>query len=214
LVAFLWIFRKNLNLGVVTLPGWSDLLGIRAYVHDSTVAMLGALLLFAVPLPGARRRFVLDWETALQVPWGVVLLFGGGFSLARAFGTSGLSEWIGHALHGLAVLPVPLMVATTAFLVTFLTELTSNTATATLLLPIAASAAQGLGLHPFLLMLPATLSASCAFMLPVATPPNAIVFGSERLEIRDMVRAGIWLNLIGVVLVTVVVLVFGRFLYG
>ncbi len=212
-VALLWIFRKSLNLGFVTIPGWSDLLGIRKTVHDSTVAMLGALLLFAVPLPGARRRFVLDWETALKVPWGVVLLFGGGFALAKAFGASGLSQWIGQALHGLAGLPVPLIVATTALLVTFLTELTSNTATATLLLPIAAAAARGIGLHPFVLMLPATLSASCAFMLPVATPPNAIVFGSERLEIRDMARAGIWLNLIGVAIVTFVVLVFGRFLY-
>ncbi len=212
-VALLWIFRKSLNLGFVTLPGWSDLLGIRKTVHDSTVAMLGALLLFAVPLPKAKHRFVLDWETALRVPWGVVLLFGGGFSLARAFGTSGLSAWIGQALHGLAGLPVPVIVAATAFLVTFLTELTSNTATATLLLPIAAAAARGLGLHPFVLMLPTTLSASCAFMLPVATPPNAIIFGSERLEIRDMARAGIWLNLMGVVLVTLVVLLFGRFLY-
>lgn len=208
-VALLWLTRGDLNLGVVKVRGWASLLGISKYVHDSTVAILGALILFLFPQKQERGAFVLDWETAVTIPWGIVLLFGGGFALAHAFTASGLSQWIGERLHFFQHLPAPLIVLGVSLLVTFLTELTSNTATATMILPVMAALAQGIGVHPYLLMIPATLSASCAFMLPVATPPNAIVFGSGELHVYEMARAGIWMNLIGALIVLLVVYLFG-----
>ncbi len=213
LVALLWIFRRTLHFGIFTIPGWADLLGITKYVHDSTVAIFGAMLLFALPIGRGRDTFLLDWKTAVAIPWGVVLLFGGGFALALAFKTSGLSQWFGENLRILKDVPTPVLVAAIALMVTFLTELTSNTATATLLLPVVASLATAIQVNPTLLMVPTVVSASCAFMLPVATPPNAIVFGSERLSIPDMAKTGIVLNLVGVGVVTFVTLVFGRFLF-
>jgi len=213
LVAVLWIFRRTIHFGLWTIPGWADLLGLSKYVHDSTVAIFGAMLLFALPVRRGPDPFLLDWKTAVAIPWGVVLLFGGGFSLAYAFKASGLSKWFGENLQVLKDVPLPVLVASIAFMVTFLTELTSNTATATLLLPVVASLATAIQVDPVYLMVPTVISASCAFMLPVATPPNAIVFGSERLTIPDMAKTGIVLNLIGVVIVTAVTLTLGHFLY-
>ncbi len=207
LVVVGWIFRKGLNLGFVSIPGWSGLLGISKYVHDSTVAMFGAMLLFIIPARDGGR--VLEWRTAVQIPWGIVLLFGGGFSLASAFGASGLSQWIGNGLAGLGNLSIPVLIIAISTTMTFLTEFTSNTATATLMLPILASAAVGMGTDPRLLMIPATLSDSCAFMLPVATPPNAIVFGSGQLKIKEMMKAGIILNILGVIVVLAVMYFIG-----
>ncbi|RKY95394.1 MAG: SLC13/DASS family transporter [Candidatus Hydrothermota bacterium] len=202
LVAFLWIFRKNLTIGGFTLPGWSNLLGISKYVNDSTVAIFGALLLFVIPTDWSKYEFALDWDTALRIPWGIILLFGGGFALASAFKVSGLSEWIGYKLAVLKGAPHPVLVIATATLLTFLTELTSNTATATLMMPILAAVARGLGVHPLLLMIPATFSVSCAFMLPVATPPNAIIYGSGYVKISDMARTGLIMNFTGIILIT------------
>ena len=207
LVVFGWIFRKGLNLGFVSIPGWSSLLGISKYVHDSTVAMFGSMLLFILPARNGGR--VLEWRTAVDIPWGIVLLFGGGFSLAYAFGSSGLSKWIGTNLAGLGNLSTPLLIIAISTTMTFLTEFTSNTATATLMLPILASAAVGMSVDPRLLMIPATLSDSCAFMLPVATPPNAIVFGSGQLKIKEMVKAGILLNIAGIIVVLLVMYFIG-----
>jgi sodium-dependent dicarboxylate transporter 2/3/5 len=167
--------------------------------------MIAALLLFAIPLRGAPRRFALDWETARRVQWGVLLLFGGGLALAGAFEASGLTTWIGARLTGLRGLPAPVIVGITATLFVFLTELTSNTATAALGMPVLAGAASGLGVPAVQLMLTAALSASMAFMLPVATPPNAIVFGSGTLRIGHMARVGILLNLAAILVITVVV---------
>ncbi len=195
LVALLWIFRKDLNFGVWTLPGWAGILGVGSFVHDATVAIAGALLLFL--LPDRTGEPLLPWEEAVRIPWGIVLLFGGGFSLAHAFQVSGLAAWIGARLHGLGVLPYPLLILMVALLTTFLTELTSNTATATVLLPILAAVAEGIHQPPLPIMVAAALAASFAFMLPVATPPNAIVFGSGRLRVAHMVRAGLVLNLCG-----------------
>ena len=205
LVAVAWIFRKNIDIGFFVIPGWSNLLGISDYVHDSTVAMCGALLLFLMPVDFRRREFVLNWEWAVRIPWGIILLFGGGFALAAGFQTSGLAQWIGERLAFLCGMPLILMILGICLLLTFLTEVTSNTATTTMMMPVLGSMAVAMCIHPYLLMIPATISASCAFMLPVATPPNAIIFGSGYLRIPDMARVGFFLNLIGAIIVTCLV---------
>lgn len=197
----LWIFRPLL--------GEISLFGLQPFAHlsDPAIAMGAALLLFVAPTRAGRhgddeQRFVLDWNTAKELPWGILILFGGGLSLAAALRDNGVAELIGAQVAGLAFVPGPVLVLGVVAGVVFLTELTSNTATAATLVPLLAALAPGLGLDPLLLAVPAALAASCAFMLPVATPPNAIVFGSGRLTIADMSRAGLWLNLIGIVLIT------------
>ncbi|MGI9626772.1 MAG: SLC13 family permease, partial [Longimicrobiales bacterium] len=145
-----------------------------------------------------KGEFVLDWPTARKIPWGVLVLFGGGLSLARAMDQSGLAVWIGSGVAGLSDVPVWVIMAAVGTLFVFLTEITSNTATSTMAMPIMAGAAIGLGVAPLALMATAALAASMAFMLPVATPPNAIVFGSGYMTIPQMVRAGIWMNLIAI----------------
>jgi sodium-dependent dicarboxylate transporter 2/3/5 len=200
--AVAWVLRTPKVLGAIRLPGLTDVV---PGLTDAGIAMIAALLLFAVPLRRASRRFALDWETARHVPWGVLLLFGGGLALAGAFEASGLTTWIGGRLMALRGLPGPVVIGTTATLFVFLTELTSNTATAALGMPLLAGAAEGLGLPPAQLMMAAALSASMAFMLPVATPPNAIVFGFGVLRIRHMARVGIVLNLAAILVITVVV---------
>jgi solute carrier family 13 (sodium-dependent dicarboxylate transporter), member 2/3/5 len=171
-------------------------------IDDAAIAIAGAIALFAVPVSLQRNVFVLDWESARRLPWGIVLLFGGGLALADAFMSSGLSAWMGQALTGLAGLQPLLVLALVVTLVIFLTEVTSNTASATLIMPITASLAVGLLIDPLLLMVPAALAASAAFMLPVATPPNAIVFSSGCVTIQQMCRVGFWLNIGGVVAIT------------
>jgi sodium-dependent dicarboxylate transporter 2/3/5 len=202
LVALAWIFRKDIVIGLFTIPGWSNLLGISEYVHDSTVAMVGALLLFIIPLNFKKREFVLNWEWALKIPWGIILLFGGGFALAAGFQNSGLAKWIGNSLSFLGGMPIIIMIFIVCLFITFLTEVTSNTATTTMMMPVLGSLAIAMGMHPYLLMIPATISASCAFMLPVATPPNAIIFGSGYIRIPEMAKAGFFLNLIGAAIIT------------
>jgi sodium-dependent dicarboxylate transporter 2/3/5 len=200
--AVAWLLRTPKVLGSVRVPGLTDVV---PGLSDAGIAMLAALLLFVVPLRRATRRFALDWETARQVQWGVLLLFGGGLALAGAFEASGLTTWIGARLTALEGLPVPVVIGATATLFVFLTELTSNTATAALGMPLLAGAADGLGIPATQLMLTAALSASMAFMLPVATPPNAIVFGFGVLRIGHMARAGILLNLAAILVITAVV---------
>lgn len=180
--------------------GWQTWLHVENATYGS-VALLGALSLFLLPSGSSDQR-LLTWEQARQIEWGVLLLFAGGIALAKAFMSSGLSDAIGHQLAGLAQLPTWLMVLCICLSVTFLTEVTSNTATTTLLMPILAATAIAMKVDPALLMLPAALSASCAFMLPVATPPNAIVFASGKLRVQDMARAGLIINLVGAVLIT------------
>lgn len=176
-----------------------------AGLSDPVIAMVAALVLFVVPVDVKRRVFVMNWETALKIPWGILLLFGGGLSLAAAIRTNGVGEYIGHQLAILSGIPVLLLVMAVIALVIFLTELTSNTATTATFIPILAALAPVFDLPPFMLIVPAAIAASCAFMLPVATPPNAIVFGSGHVTIQQMIRAGFWLNLLGVVLITVLV---------
>ena len=173
-----------------------------AGLTDSTVAMIGALALFVIPADARQRRFVMDWQAAAELPWGILVLFGGGLSLAAAVENNGVAEFIGSQASHFAGMPalVIVLVVTTAMI--FLTELTSNTATTATLLPVFAALAPGLGVHPYLLVFPAAIAASCAFMMPVATPPNAIVFASGEVTIPQMAKAGWWLNLLGIALIT------------
>ncbi|MCB2199105.1 SLC13 family permease [bacterium] len=203
LLALLWVFRTPLDTGWFTIPGWNMLLPEPSFAGDGTAAIALGILLFVLPAKGERGARIMDWQTARQLPWRIVLLFGGGFALAGAIKASGLASWIGVQMQGLSVLPPVLTTASISFLMTFLTELTSNTATTQMAMPILGALAVAIGRSPYFLMIPATLSASCAFMMPVATPPNAIVFGTGRLRIADMAKTGIALNLIGVVLITI-----------
>ena len=199
LAALSWIARPLLIR--VQIGDFHPLAGL----SDPVIAMIAALVLFVVPVDVKRRVFVMNWETALKLPWGILLLFGGGLSLAAAIRVNGVGEYIGHQLGILSGIPVLLLVMAVIALVIFLTELTSNTATTATFIPILAALAPVFDLHPFMLIVPAAIAASCAFMLPVATPPNAIIFGSGHVTIQQMIRAGFWLNLLGVVLITVLV---------
>ncbi len=209
--ALLWVFRKPLTFGETTLlPGWQSWWVLQKMgaigLHDSTVAMGMAILMFLIPArknEEGQTQYLMDWRTAERLPWGILLLIGGGFALAGAFQTTELSLFLGRHFSALvADWPAWMLVAAVCFLLTFLTELTSNVATVATLVPVLAQAAVKIGLDPRLVMIPAAISASCAFMLPIATPPNAIVFGSNRIEMGQMVRYGIALNLLGVVLIT------------
>jgi sodium-dependent dicarboxylate transporter 2/3/5 len=207
-----WVFRTDVPLGAVTIPGWSTLLGVQ--VHDGTIAMAAAVVLFAIPADRRASTFVLDWEWAARIPWEVLLLFGGGFALAAGFKDTGLDQWMAGGFGRLAGLPPVAMVFALCLIVILASEIASNTALTTLLLPVLAATAKTVGIHPYLLMLPATLAASCGFMLPVATPPNAIAIASGYVTTPQMVRAGLVLDLVGAVLITAAALLLGRPIFG
>jgi sodium-dependent dicarboxylate transporter 2/3/5 len=209
LMAFLWLFRKDINIGIFTLPGWSRITPLPHFVDDGTVAIFVSLLLFVIPSKTEPGDRIMEWATASRLPWGIILLFGGGFALAAGFKESGLSQWVAEQLTGLRGVTPVLLVASNSTLLTFLTELTSNTATTETILPLLGSLAVSIQVNPLLLMIPATISASCAFMLPVATPPNAIVFGSGEVRMADMIRAGIILNIIGIITITAFIYLLG-----
>jgi solute carrier family 13 (sodium-dependent dicarboxylate transporter), member 2/3/5 len=192
--ALLWILRNPL----VELTGLT--------ITDTSIALLGATVLFALPASIQEGRFTVDWDAAGKVPWGVLLLFGGGLALAGAFKTTGLAAAIGEAVAGLGTVDTGVIVLATIAAIIFLTELTSNTATTATFLPILGAVAVGLGQNPMILTVPAALAASMAFMMPVATPPNAIVFSYEELHIADMMKAGLWLNLLAIMLIYAVML--------
>ncbi|NTS77970.1 SLC13/DASS family transporter [Catenovulum sp. SM1970] len=187
-----WIFRQ------APFGGWSDWLGIKT-VGDSTIALMSVAAMFIVS-SGVKENGkilrLLDWKTASHIPWGMLLLFAGGICIAKAFQASGLSQLLGDQLTTLATWPTYLMIIAVCLTVTFLTEITSNTATTTLLMPILAVAGVAAAIDPKLLMIPAALSASCAFMLPVATAPNAIVYGADAFKISTMAREGVVLNIL------------------
>jgi len=183
-------------------------------ISDAGIALLAGLLLFTLPAGAGRGVRLLDWESAVKLPWGVLLLFGGGLALSSQFSASGLTDWIGTQVEALGTVPVLVLVAAVAGGVIFLTELTSNTATAATFLPVAGGVALGLGVSPMLLAIPVALAATCAFMLPVATPPNAIAFGSGYVTIPQMVKGGLWLNLLGVVLITLATMTLAVWVFG
>jgi sodium-dependent dicarboxylate transporter 2/3/5 len=195
LVCFSWITRSFLLAPL--LPA----------LDDTIIALLGVMLLLLLPSSGKSepKGRILDWKTAEQIPWGVLILFGGGLALAEGFKETGLANWIGQHLSLIEGVSFFVLLLIIVAAVNFLTEVTSNVATASMLLPILASVAIKLDVHPFGLMVGATLAASCAFMLPVATPPNAVVFGPGYLKIKDMVKAGLWLNVLSIILLTLMV---------
>jgi sodium-dependent dicarboxylate transporter 2/3/5 len=195
--ALLWIFREPLTQSA-WLVAW---LPAVAQLDDTVIAVLAAISLFLIPVDWRRGTFALDWDTAATIPWGVLLLFGGGFSLAHAVTESGLAEWLGSHVANLSDAPPWFLVLVVTTMLIFLTELTSNTPTVAAFMPILHVVALQLKIDPLLLMVPATLSASMAFMLPVATPPNAIVFGSGHVTIGEMARSGFALNFASIVLI-------------
>jgi sodium-dependent dicarboxylate transporter 2/3/5 len=204
--AFGWVFREDLVLGFLTIPGWSRLLPRADLIDDATVAIGMAMILFFIPTRSrdAASHTMMGVDVFTKVPWHIVLLFGGGFALAQGFRVTGLSELIGTRFAGLEGVAPFAMITVVCGGLTFLTELTSNTATTEMILPILASVAVAMKANPLLLMIPATLSASCAFMMPVATPPNAIIFASGRIKIAEMARVGLAINLIGVLVISLV----------
>ncbi|MFT6370193.1 MAG: sodium-dependent dicarboxylate transporter 2/3/5 [Maribacter sp.] len=190
--AFAWISRSFLLQKLI--PA----------MDDTIIAMISVVILFLLP-SGQKNKKLILWEDAVKLPWGILILFGGGLTLALGFESSGLALWIGSKLTALETLPFILLLLILITLVNFLTEITSNIATTAILLPVLVSLAPVLGVHPYYLMIGATLAASCAFMLPVATPPNAVVFGSGYLEMDDMVKKGFWLNIISILILTAAV---------
>lgn len=195
LMALTWVLRPVL----VTLPGLSAL-------DDSGIAMAGGIALFLIPSGDKSDPLLLRWTYAEKLPWSVLILFGGGLTLAGAVSRTGLAEWLGGSLHAIGTLPLAAVVIIAAAMIIFLTELTSNIATTATFLPVVGAIAIESGFDPIVLTVPITFAASCAFMLPVATPPNAIVFGSGMLTIPKMVRAGMMLNIVGIFLVSLVAL--------
>lgn len=187
-----WIFQPLLAANFVP------------WLNDTIIAIAAAIILFLIPVKLSERTFLMDWDTAQGMPWGVLLLFGGGLALAGVISSSGLAEWIATSLAIMGMLPALLMIALVVTVIIFLTEVTSNTATAAAFLPLLGALAMSQDVSPILFTVPAAIAASCAFMMPVATPPNAIVFGSGHMRIGDMIKAGFALNLIGIVVVTLI----------
>ena len=194
LVAMSWITRGLFDIKLL------------AEVSDASIAIVGALLLFIIPSDMKKREFLLDWSTAVKLPWDILILFGGGFALAQGFSDSGLTEWIVLQMSALQGAKLIVVVLVITLVVIFLTEVTSNTATATLILPVLGALATALEVEPMVLMVPAAIAASFAFMLPVATPPNAIVFSSRYVTIPQMARAGFYMNLVASLVITLFVI--------
>ena len=207
LTAAAWMGRADVPIGPVTLPGWPTLVGLRG-IHDGTIAMAAALVLFATPISFRKVDFLLDWSWAKRLPWDVLLLLGGGFALAESFRRTGLDAWMGSQMEMLQGIPIPVLIFVVCLGVAVVGNLISNTAIAAMLIPMAASAAGALKVHPYLLMIPTTLAASFDFMLPAGTPPNAIVYGTGYVTIPQMVRAGLGLTVLGAVWITLATYLF------
>ena len=194
--AFLWMTRPLLNM-----------LSIFSGLSDAGIAMIAATILFLIPSANKNDPYLMKWETMSKLPWGLLILFGGGLSLASSVAQTGLADWIGESLVVLGGAGTIVLVVVITTLIAFLTELTSNTATTGTFLPVVAALAIGISVDPLIFALPATLAASCAFMLPVATPPNGIVYGSGYIRIPEMVKAGFVLNIIGIVVLSILALI-------
>ena len=203
-LAFLWISRAGIDFGSFKIPGWAELFQVPGYINDGTTAIFIALLLFIVPAKSEKHARLMNWTTAKRLPWNIVLLFGGGFALAAGFEDSGLSLWFGEQLQWGDNIPPYVFVISIVAMMSLLTELTSNVASTQMLLPAFASIAVATGDNPLLFMIPATISSSLAFMLPTATPSNAIIFGTERVTINRMMRTGFRLNILGIIIITLI----------
>jgi len=191
---FAWFFKDAMYIGEFHIFGWTELLGISDRIHDGTIAMAAAILLFIIPADKSRK--LLNWHEASQVPWGVVIIVGGGYAVANAFDATGLANWLGGQLTFVSNFSFfTILIVVIAFVLIF-TEFNSNTASANILLPILASTALAANMNPLLFMIPATVVCSCAFMMPAATGPNTVVFASNRVSVPEMIKCGFWLNLI------------------
>ena len=198
ITASLWISRKWLSTALDgVIPAGA--------LNDSTIAIMAAIFLFIIPSNRPKRKGLIDWQVAQNRPWGALILIGGGLSLATVINSSGLATWIGSLSSNLSNISIVFIVLICIASIIVLTELTSNTATASTFIPIMGATALGLGQDPLLLIIPATLAASCAFMMPVATPPNTIAYASGHLKISDMIKAGIWLNIISIIIIGVII---------
>jgi sodium-dependent dicarboxylate transporter 2/3/5 len=203
-------FEEKLILGVFVLTAFAWI--TRSFllqqfipaIDDTIIAITSGLILFVLPTKNNKER-LLNWDDTIKLPWGILLLFGGGMALALGFDSSGLAVWIGSQMTALDTVPLLILLLILIASVNFLTEITSNLATTAMLLPVLVSLAAAIGVHEYYLLVGATVAASCAFMLPVATPPNAVVFGSGYLEISDMVKKGVWMNIISILLLTLIV---------
>jgi solute carrier family 13 (sodium-dependent dicarboxylate transporter), member 2/3/5 len=214
LLATLWITRADIISENFTFRGWSSLFNTPAYINDGTVAIFISIILFIWPAKNKKGGKIMDWETANRLPWNIVLLFGGGFALALGFERSGLALWFGEQLAWGAAIPSIIFVLAIVAMMSFLTELTSNVASTQMLLPVFAGIAVATGDSPLLFMIPATIASSLAFMLPTATPPNAIIFGTGRISIDRMMRTGFALNMLGVLLITLMTYLLIGYVFG
>jgi sodium-dependent dicarboxylate transporter 2/3/5 len=211
-LALLWVFRADLNLGLITLPGWSSIFKNPKFLNDGTVAIFIALLLFIIPSTKKNEALV-GWKIMLKIPWHIVFLFGGGFALAKGFIDSGLSNYVGGLLSGTKDMSPVMLVGTLTALMSTLTEFTSNTATTEMMLPIISGLASEIRVNPLLIMIPVTLAASMAFMLPIATPPNAIVFGTGKLRIMQMIKTGIIIDIFATIIIVLMTIIWGTVIF-
>lgn len=193
-VAFMWVTRSFI---------WDDIV---PGISDGVIAIIGTIILFSLPTRNNEEKRIMRWEDSKKIPWGILLLFGGGLAIAAGFVSTGLSEWIGEQLRSLDGINVIIIIILATALVLFMTEITSNAATATMILPVMAAFALALNIHPYAIMVPCAMAANCAFMLPVGTPPNAIIFGTGKISIMEMVKTGFWLNIAALVLIVGAVL--------
>lgn len=208
LLAVLWISRTGISSENFNIPGWENFFQTPAFINDGTTAIFIAILLFIWPSKNKKGERIMNWETANRLPWNIVILFGGGFALARGFEVSGLALWFGEQLTWGAGIPSIIFVLAIVTMMSFLTELTSNVASTQMLLPVFAATAVATGDNPLLFMIPATMASSLAFMLPTATPPNAIIFGTGKIKIDRMIRTGFALNIIGIIAITLFTYIF------
>ena len=216
ITAILWITRVDINFGNIKLPGWRNLFENPKSMNDGVTAIFMALLLFLIPVKNKSKTYktIVDASVFKDLPWSVILLFGGGFALAKGFQVSGLSNYIGNNLAGLEGTSPLATILGISSAMTFTTEFTSNTATTQMIIPVLASVAVAMKTNPLILIIPATLSASFAFMMPVATPPNAVVFGSGRIKMYEMIKAGFIINITGIIIITLLFYLIGMNLFG
>ena len=208
ITVFGWVFRKDLPIGGITIPGWASATGLGSMVNDATVAAFGMLLLFIIPSGKAPEEGkthsprLMDWKAASEVPWGIIMIIAGGYCIASGFSATGLTDWIGDRLSFISALPLLAIILLVVATLSFLTEVNSNTATSNIFLPILATMAIAGAMHPLLLMIPGTVACSCAFMLPPGTGPNSVVFASGKISMPVMAKCGFWLNVVAILLVT------------